>query len=812
MLGYFVGIALGLWGLSNGGMPTPRLSGETLQRVCDATGWILAGTQGVGTGWLIDAQQRWMITNAHVVGNAPRVEVFFPVYQDGQRIAPRDYYLSHRELLRQKGRLVSARVHARQPQFDVAILQLDSLPEAVMPLELATEWPAIGEPLFAVGQRQDLDLLWILSQGFLRQVAPLPQGYFVAGQSYLQDQSVLLVQLPISEGDSGSALVNTRGQVVGIVSAVRKTAPAVSFAVPIWGWFPWFRQVAPTVVKQAAVPPPSRNLLKANALAKRLAEATVRVRPGSSDHRGAGFVLDVPRRLILTTATAVGSSDQLAVMFPQWDQQQLVGDDRRYLDRYALRQNGHEVAAVVLARDTLRDLALLECDRMPPRVQSLPWSDRVEVGNAVATMNHPVGVEVQWLFAQGIVRQCGSMVLASRGASEGQPVRVLLTQLPAQGSASGSAVVDEQGKVVGLLAAREAPQQQVGFVVAAEELRMFLNASQPLWNPQTADQWAQRAARLRQLHRDAEALAALSQAIRQRPNDPRLHRLRGELAWWLGDRKMAQTDCEIAESAPVLDAETYLLRARLTNDPPEKALRFADTWVRQFPQHPHVYVWRAELRRHLGRIEAALSDCEEALWQMPNCAAAFRLRASILWQREQHDEAIRDLERAVEADPLHQDSIHLLAQWCQQRREFKKAASVYRQLLDFAPDHALARLGLGQALLDIGEDAKAVPELVLAVRSDAKQLAPMAQMVLRHADRIRDRSANDRRGEVDWLRSVLSALRSLPEKPSWQAEGERCWQQLEHAATAADAAEVLRRQFRAWMEHPEPKSSPSPKK
>jgi S1-C subfamily serine protease len=68
--------------------PASDLYARTLR----GTALILTPT-GSGTGWIIDLEQRLVVTNEHVVGKHEQVEVVFPI-QDahGRPIAEFDFY------------------------------------------------------------------------------------------------------------------------------------------------------------------------------------------------------------------------------------------------------------------------------------------------------------------------------------------------------------------------------------------------------------------------------------------------------------------------------------------------------------------------------------------------------------------------------------------------------------------------------------------------------------------------------------------------------------------------------------------------
>ena len=157
---------------------------------------------GEGSGVIVDEDT--IVTNAHVVGDARRVQVILA-----------------------SGRRVDARVDATDLRTDLALLSVSGgeLPGA----EFAEDLPRVGELAVALGN----------PLGFENTVtAGIVSGLHRAVPSSGQTPALIdLIQTdaPISPGNSGGALVNARGQVIGInVAYIPPEARAVSigFAIP----------------------------------------------------------------------------------------------------------------------------------------------------------------------------------------------------------------------------------------------------------------------------------------------------------------------------------------------------------------------------------------------------------------------------------------------------------------------------------------------------------------------------------------------------------------------------------------------------
>ncbi len=166
---------------------------------------------GSGSGWVADRERRLLVTNYHVVGNSERADVVFPIFKDGRPLVnARDY----------KGKLgVSATVIDVDPERDLAILQLEMLPEGMRALALARDSADVTDRLHSIGNPGASDALWVYTQGTARQVyqkqwASRPRKNVLQHRAY-----VLETQSPTNHGDSGGPVVNDQGELVGVVTA-----------------------------------------------------------------------------------------------------------------------------------------------------------------------------------------------------------------------------------------------------------------------------------------------------------------------------------------------------------------------------------------------------------------------------------------------------------------------------------------------------------------------------------------------------------------------------------------------------------------
>lgn len=165
-----------------------------------------AVSTALGTGVIANADGT-IVTAYHVVEGAKAVTVTFA---DGTR-AP-------------------ATVAGSAPAIDIAVLVPSSLPEVVVPATLGGG-PAIGEDVVAIGN--PLGLVDSTTSGV---VSGLNRTVARAGAQPLE--GLIQFDAAVNPGSSGGPLINTQGQVIGIIVALANPTDAgtfigVGFAVPI---------------------------------------------------------------------------------------------------------------------------------------------------------------------------------------------------------------------------------------------------------------------------------------------------------------------------------------------------------------------------------------------------------------------------------------------------------------------------------------------------------------------------------------------------------------------------------------------------
>ena len=201
---------------SNPPLPSERIYDQAMRAVV----WILnIDEKAEGSGVLIDHERKLAVTNAHVTESVDWVTVCFLVQdQEGKLIDDRNYYMRNYESLRTTSYATLGRVIAEDSDRDLAIIQLDSLPETAHEIDhdfssdLSRNIKR-NTQVHILGNPEKLDL-WHWTVGFFQ----------------ADTGDWLYIKADIFGGNSGGPVLNGRGQLIGIVSSSDEHAKA--WAVP----------------------------------------------------------------------------------------------------------------------------------------------------------------------------------------------------------------------------------------------------------------------------------------------------------------------------------------------------------------------------------------------------------------------------------------------------------------------------------------------------------------------------------------------------------------------------------------------------
>jgi serine protease Do len=204
-----------------------RADVNTYREALKSTTWVLSkGSDGTssGTGVLVDDKQKLVITNFHVVGDSRTAVIFFPDMAGDQPNVSRQHYLDNVKKLGIRGRVI-----ATDRKRDLALVQIERIPEGCKAIELAETTIGPGEAVESVGNPGSTDALWVYTSGTVRSVY---QKQFRTGAGE-HNFKVVETQSPINSGDSGGPVINSEGKLVAIAQAIAPNARLVSYCVDI---------------------------------------------------------------------------------------------------------------------------------------------------------------------------------------------------------------------------------------------------------------------------------------------------------------------------------------------------------------------------------------------------------------------------------------------------------------------------------------------------------------------------------------------------------------------------------------------------
>jgi 2-alkenal reductase len=179
------------------------------------TGRIFGGS-GSGSGFVIDKQGH-IVTNNHVIEGASRITVLFA---DGTR--------------------ARARVIGTDSYSDLALLKVDRPADRLVTLELGdSDEVKVGQRVVAIGN--PFGLAGTMTLGIVSaRGRVLPESSAQGGGTF-SNPDIIQTDAAINPGNSGGPLLDTRGRVIGVNTAIRTEAQnsfgqpvnsGVGFAVP----------------------------------------------------------------------------------------------------------------------------------------------------------------------------------------------------------------------------------------------------------------------------------------------------------------------------------------------------------------------------------------------------------------------------------------------------------------------------------------------------------------------------------------------------------------------------------------------------
>jgi S1-C subfamily serine protease len=183
--------------------------------------------KSTGSGSVIDKKHRLVVTNVHVVGNTNnQVSIYFPEFDNNSELIVRSD--AYKLKPGYKGRVVM-----REERADLALVQLDNLPEGVQPLSLAKTKAQPAQQVHSVGNPGASKGLWIYSPGKIRQV--FQDNWDINddldGKTHHYNAMKIETDSAINPGDSGGPLVDDRCAMVGVAHGHVLNANNISYFI-----------------------------------------------------------------------------------------------------------------------------------------------------------------------------------------------------------------------------------------------------------------------------------------------------------------------------------------------------------------------------------------------------------------------------------------------------------------------------------------------------------------------------------------------------------------------------------------------------
>lgn len=237
----------------------------------------------------------------------------------------------------------------------------------------------------------------------------------------------------------------------------------------------------------------------------------------------------------------------------------------------------------------------------------------------------------------------------------------------------------------------------------------------------------------------AESVRIYDELIRAEPGDGRLHTLRANAAWAVGDTAKALADYDEAIELGYTEAHAYSTRGlfhsamgefekavddysiAIEKDPSDSvplvnrasvymttgkySLAIDDYTLasKLGPDNPTLYNQRAIAHKLLGKLDAAVADYDRAIELADKDVSAWMGRGFVKFQQGNHKAAIEDFSQVIDLSPQTAVAFNNRGYNHQQIGNLEDAAKDYQRAVELAPKYLLALQNRGW-LLTIAED------------------------------------------------------------------------------------------------------------
>lgn len=192
---------------------------QVYRKLLRSTPWLIAGDGQrvpVGSGVVIDRNERLVLANYHAVIKFDKILAVFPDFRGEEPItAPNHYYDSDVG--------IPAHLIASDSSRDLVLLQLDRLPLGVEAVRLAPSSASAGQSVHTIGAAEQImgtgneeGMLWRYNSRRVKQVRELSHTY---GNEHRVTAWIVELSLEQDPNDSGGPVVDDRGRLLAVTNA-----------------------------------------------------------------------------------------------------------------------------------------------------------------------------------------------------------------------------------------------------------------------------------------------------------------------------------------------------------------------------------------------------------------------------------------------------------------------------------------------------------------------------------------------------------------------------------------------------------------
>ena len=403
---------------------------------------------------------------------------------------------------------------------------------------------------------------------------------------------------------------------------------------------------------------------------------------------GTGWLLDETHRRVVTNhhvvseGASVFKDEQIRVYFPEFEGDQLT------LERWQYLKRGKAFGARVFDSDSQRDLAILELDDLPADVEPLPLAEQgIQPGESVFQLGNPLASDAMWVFTSGTVRQVYRARASYRNGQVCEFLRVE-TQSPTNPGDSGGPVINERGELVAIHNGSSSAGQLMTYFIDASELKSYLGELEPLFDPQTAEQFNDRGVHYYQRQRYERAVADFAEALARDP----------QLADALNNRGWALSRLEDYRTA-IADFD--------------EAIRLKDSDADYYQGRGLAYLGQED-------YDLAIADLTQAIRRAPQAAEYYGDRADVYYARDDHATAIKDYSRAIQLAPETADYYNSRGVCHAELDDYEAAIKDYSEAIRLAPEEPQYVFNRATANHDRGHDEQAAEDYARVEQMDAE--------------------------------------------------------------------------------------------